>query len=269
MAKTDFTAPAWSWNGTGMWPVSPSSGDSPSTASVSWSMKECRRSSPSVTTSRPTPSCMAIAWSTARSSTSLYAAAGSWPASYCSRASFRYCGRSSDPTMSARYTSAMSGPSFAFRTSRPFVSPAQQRLERLPERLFGCARRIDGTPSHEAVRPHDHGTRRRDPVRLEETAPGVGQAGATHHVGIERYGEPVRGGERRCLPGAALGPGEQNKVPAEEIERGQPCAVAGEEDVRRSSTRPAVRLTWMFVQRMAAWFEHHGGRVVAVPDLHG
>jgi LysR family nod box-dependent transcriptional activator len=36
-------------------------------------MNVCRRNSPSVTTSRPTASCMAIAWSTARSSISLYA----------------------------------------------------------------------------------------------------------------------------------------------------------------------------------------------------
>ena len=123
-----------------MWPLSPVSGDSPSTCSVSWSMNVCRRSSPSVTTLRPTPSCMAIAWSTARSSISLYAAASSWPASNCSRASFRYGGRSSDPIVSARYTCAMSGPSFAFDWFRLAVSPAQQRLERLPESLFGLRR---------------------------------------------------------------------------------------------------------------------------------
>ena len=153
MVKTDFSCPASSWNGTGTWPLSPMSGLSPSTCSVSWSMNVCRRSSPSEMTSRPTPSCMAIAWSTARSSISLYSAVPSWPASNCSRASFRYCGRSSDPMVSARYTCAMSGPSFA-------ISPAQQRLERLPESIFGCVGCGHGPPAHETVRSYQHGTRR-------------------------------------------------------------------------------------------------------------
>ena len=96
---------------------------------------------------------MAIAWSTARSSIWMYAAGSSWPASNCSRASFRYGGRSSDPMVSARYTVAMSGPSFA-------ISPAQQRLERLPEIIFGCAGRGHGPPAHETVRSHQHDARR-------------------------------------------------------------------------------------------------------------
>jgi hypothetical protein len=37
-----------------------------------------------------------------------------------------------------------------------FRLPAQQRLEHLPERLFGCVGRVDGTPAHETVRSHDH-----------------------------------------------------------------------------------------------------------------
>jgi len=42
--------------------------------------------------------------------------------------------------VSARYTVALRGPSFA-------ISPAQQRLERLPEIIFGCAGRGHGPPA--------------------------------------------------------------------------------------------------------------------------
>ena len=70
------------------------------------------------------------------------------------------------------------------------------------------------------------------------------------------------------MPGAALGPGQQHEVPAEQVERGQPCAVAVEEDVRRPRARPA-RLTGVLVQRMAARLEDDGGGVVAVADLEG
>src|SRR5215475_11510344 len=114
----------------------------------------------------------------------------------------------------------MSGPSFAFRISRVSIFPVQQRPEHLREYLFGCADRINGTPAHETVRTHDHGTGRRDSVCLGEMASGVGQVGAAYHVGIEDHAELVSRGERRSMPGRALGPGKQDEITAKEVERG-------------------------------------------------
>jgi hypothetical protein len=58
----------------------PSIGSTPLISLTTWSRKEKRRNSPSLTTSSPTPSCMAMAWSTARSSIRLNSGALSWPA---------------------------------------------------------------------------------------------------------------------------------------------------------------------------------------------
>jgi hypothetical protein len=58
----------------------PSIGATPSISLTIWSRKENRRNSPSVTTSRPMLSCIAMAWSTARSSTRLNSGVVSWPA---------------------------------------------------------------------------------------------------------------------------------------------------------------------------------------------
>ena len=60
----------------------------PSTVSVIGPMNRKRRISPSLTTSTPAPSCMAITWSTARSSRRLKSAAESRP---CSKAALPSC----------------------------------------------------------------------------------------------------------------------------------------------------------------------------------
>jgi hypothetical protein len=76
----------------------------PSTVSVIGPMNRKRRISPSETTSTPVPSCSAMTWSTARSSSRLKSRAERLPCSKAARASFRYDGRSIDPITSARNT---------------------------------------------------------------------------------------------------------------------------------------------------------------------
>jgi hypothetical protein len=61
----------------------------PSTVSVIGPMKRKRRISPSLTTSTPAPSCIAMAWSTARSSRRLSSCAVSSPCSNAARPSCR------------------------------------------------------------------------------------------------------------------------------------------------------------------------------------
>ena len=82
------------------WIGAPSIGTSPSISPTTWSRNENLRSSPSVMTSSPIPSCIAIAWSTARSSIRLKSGAGSWPAAYASLACCKYLGLSSEPMTS-------------------------------------------------------------------------------------------------------------------------------------------------------------------------
>src|SRR4051794_6596821 len=74
----------------------------PSTAATSSDWKDSRRSSPSVTTGQPTSSWRWSASMTARSSSALKPASSTRPAAWASRASSRPCGRSSEPTWSAR-----------------------------------------------------------------------------------------------------------------------------------------------------------------------
>ena len=62
------------------WTGAPSIGSTPLISPTTWSRKEKRRNSPSVTTSSPMPSCIAMAWSTARSSIRLNSGAPSCPA---------------------------------------------------------------------------------------------------------------------------------------------------------------------------------------------
>jgi hypothetical protein len=52
-------------------------------------MNRKRRISPSLITSTPAPSCIAITWSTARSSIRLKSGSANWPCSNAARASFR------------------------------------------------------------------------------------------------------------------------------------------------------------------------------------
>ncbi len=80
-----------SWAGSGAWKCTGAPGMSvtPSMSPSRWSRNEKRRSSPSLTTSSPQPSCMAIAWSTARSSIRLNSVLLIRPAASAARASER------------------------------------------------------------------------------------------------------------------------------------------------------------------------------------
>ena len=84
--KTQSSSPSGLFQGIAL-PCS--TGVIPSTTSVIGPMNRKRRISPSVTTSTPAPSCTAITWSTARSSTRLKSLAASSPRSNAARASLR------------------------------------------------------------------------------------------------------------------------------------------------------------------------------------
>jgi hypothetical protein len=104
MVKTDFSCPASSWNGTGMWPLSPDVGAQP--LDLLGELVDERV--PPQLPVRDDVEAHALLHGDRLVDGPvldfLVRRRSSWPASNCSRASFRYGGRSSDPMVSARYT---------------------------------------------------------------------------------------------------------------------------------------------------------------------
>jgi hypothetical protein len=148
------------------------------------------------------------------------------------------------------------------------MSPAQQRLERLPDSVFGCAGRVDGPPAHKAVRPHQHGAGRRDPVR-------PGEAALRGRPALFPPPRARRGPPRAGRPRPAPRPARQRPRPRPAARNSGRTGPAWTACCRRGRGRRAARAPPAGPRtrggaRAAAGFPARAPRrgVVAVPDLH-
>jgi undecaprenyl-diphosphatase len=148
------------------------------------------------------------------------------------------------------------------------VRPAEHAGQDAGHALGRGARRVRGAPGDEAVRPDEDRAVRGDPVggtearvRVREITgrllPGLPVG---HLVGVEPDAQRARRVACQVAPGGAARARQQDEVPAEQVERGQPRAPTAQEDVRRSRAWLARAVARVLVRRPAvARFGDDGG----------
>src|ERR1044071_500 len=154
----------------------------------------------------------------------------------------------------------VAGRSQILRLSRSSVARAlshQHARQYAREHAHWIAGHACRAPRNKAIRAHEHGARRGQPMGRGELPLAIGQAVAADDVRLElETRDASRDRPRRIGPARAIGSGDHHERPTEQIDRRDRPAVPLQPEMRRARAGPPERRAGILVPALAIVLGH-------------